>query len=408
MPLFKRKPFSLVDPPENLDPDEQVFQVRFTKEIFIDYQEYLNRLNIYRQRVWTCKVTGKTNLTYEEALVSEQRAIEKVQEFPQELMVPVLQMIQYSTLNLNDLVNTIYKKLQEHFLEGAELYGRKDESVCACKILKVIEEEGSNVRYEVGWFNTNKTITGTSILGADALIRKKPPFSRSVIKSFIRESTSQSAPWVVHEKLARKHGISTEPGEEVKHKLTILNGCVHTKKENITCNGKRKALDVDKEKNRKKRQKVENENFDLLESTKKKSKKDEEKPKVAPIKYPIDDLLVQPGKDDPVFADRPSPSTDFSVPLECVGDLLMVWDFCSSFGRLLNLWPFSLENFEKAICHKNSNCSLIVEVHSTILGLLIRDEGSYFEIMQKKNRKPKITLIKWTEYLCDFIEMEST
>lgn len=108
------------------------------------------------------------------------------------------------------------------------------------------------------------------------------------------------------------------------------------------------------------------------------------------IKYPIDDLLVKPGKDDPVFTDRPSPSTDFRVPLECVGDLLMVWDFCSSFSRLLNLFPFSLENFEKAVCHKNSNLGLIVEVHSAILSLLIKDEGDYFEIIKKKNRKPKV------------------
>ncbi|KAK1267293.1 hypothetical protein QJS04_geneDACA009058 [Acorus gramineus] len=405
MPLFKRKPFSLAVPPDDLDPNELVYQVRFTKEIFRDYREYLNRLNLYRQRSWTCKVTGKTNLTYEEALVSEQRAIEKVQEFPQKLMMPTLQMIQFSTLNLNDLVNAIAKKLQEHFLEGAELYGKKDESVCACKILKVLEKEGGNVEYKVGWFNTNKTITGTSILGADDLIRKKPPFTRSVIKSFIRESTLQSAPWVVHEKLARKHGISTEPCDEVKHKFIVLNGCVRPKKEK-TYDIEMKTLDADEGKNRKKRQRVDTVNSEVLESLKKKAKEVEEKPKVELIKYPIDDFLVKPGKDDPVFTDRPSPSTDFRLPLECVGDLLMVWDFCSSFSRLLNLFPFSLENFEKAVCHKNSNLGLIVEVHSAILSLLIKDEGDYFEIIKKKNRKSKITLMKWTEYVCDFLEME--
>lgn len=59
-------------------------------------REYLNRINLYRQRVWVCKVTGKTSLTYEEALVSEKRAGEKVQQFPKELMAPVLRIIQYS------------------------------------------------------------------------------------------------------------------------------------------------------------------------------------------------------------------------------------------------------------------------------------------------------------------------
>lgn len=58
--------------------------------------DYLNRINLYRQRVWTCKVTGKTNMTYEEAMVSEKHATEKVQQIPKELMAPALRIIQYS------------------------------------------------------------------------------------------------------------------------------------------------------------------------------------------------------------------------------------------------------------------------------------------------------------------------
>lgn len=58
--------------------------------------DYLQRLNLYRQRVWSCKVTGKTGLTYEEAIVSEQRATEKFLQFPKEFMTPALKIIQYS------------------------------------------------------------------------------------------------------------------------------------------------------------------------------------------------------------------------------------------------------------------------------------------------------------------------
>lgn len=38
MPLFKRKPFALAEKPKDLKPNELVFQVRFTKEIFRDYR----------------------------------------------------------------------------------------------------------------------------------------------------------------------------------------------------------------------------------------------------------------------------------------------------------------------------------------------------------------------------------
>lgn len=37
MPLLRRKPFALAEPPEELKPDELVYQIRFTKEIFRDY-----------------------------------------------------------------------------------------------------------------------------------------------------------------------------------------------------------------------------------------------------------------------------------------------------------------------------------------------------------------------------------
>lgn len=99
---------------------------------------------------------------------------------------------------------------------------------------------------------------------------------------------------------------------------------------------------------------------------------------------------MKPGVDDPVFTDRPSPSRDFNVPMECVGDLLMVWDFCSSFGRLLHLSPYSLEYFENALCHKEGNVILLVETHSALLRLLIKDNGKYFLAVQKRNRKLKV------------------
>lgn len=112
-----------------------------------------------------------------------------------------------------------------------------------------------------------------------------------------------------------------------------------------------------------------------------------------PIIYPIDDLLVKPSADDPNFTDRPTPSTDFHVPTDCVGDLLMVWNFFTSFGTLLHLWPFSLEDFENAICHKDSELMLILESHSAILKFLIKDGGDYFTAIQNKRKKLKVSLI---------------
>ncbi|KAF3444212.1 hypothetical protein FNV43_RR13902 [Rhamnella rubrinervis] len=396
MPLLKRKPFPLAESPKDLEPRELVYQVRFTKEIFRDYHEYLNRINSYRQRVWMCRVTGKTNLTYEEALVSEKRATEKVQQFPTEVVVPALRIIQYSMLSLKDLADTIAAKLQDCLFVGDELSGRKDDGVYACKILKVLEENDT-IRYEVAWVDRNKKVVETSILNGEDLVKKKQPFSRNNLKSFIRESTYRSSPWVLHDKLARKYGISTDLPMELRGQFSFQDGL-------IICNKKRKKNGEDKNINgevkhglqKSKRKKVDVSTSVVTEDNEYKEE---------PVKYPIDDLLVKPGADDPVFTDRPSLSRDFNVPMECVGDLLMVWDFCSSFGRLLHLLPYSLENFESAICHKEGNVILLVETHAALLRLLIKDDGKYFLALQKRQRKLKITLVTWTEYLCDFLEM---
>ncbi|KAL5160482.1 Vacuolar cation/proton exchanger 5 [Glycine soja] len=70
--------------------------------------DYLNRLNQYRQRVWTCKITGKSGLTYEEALVLEKHAAEKVQQIPEELVAPALRIIHYT----DRLAGMIYRSIQ--------------------------------------------------------------------------------------------------------------------------------------------------------------------------------------------------------------------------------------------------------------------------------------------------------
>lgn len=109
-----------------------------------------------------------------------------------------------------------------------------------------------------------------------------------------------------------------------------------------------------------------------------------------PVKYPIDDLLVKPTADDPILPKRPPLSRAFRVPLDSVGDLLMVWEFCLSFGGLLCLSPFSLSDLENAICNKESNLVLVVEIHAALLHLLIRDEGEYFTCLLNKKKKLKV------------------
>ena len=96
------------------------------------------------------------------------------------------------------------------------------------------------------------------------------------------------------------------------------------------------------------------------------------------------------GLDDVVFTYHPSLLRDFTIPIDCVGDPLMVWGFASSIGMLMHLFLFSLQDFENAICHKDNNLIVIVETHFALLRLLIKDDGQYFTTIQENKWKPKV------------------
>lgn len=137
-------------------------------------------------------------------------------------------------LSLKDLADTVAVKLQECLFVGTELYGRKDDQIYPCKIVKVLENVADEVQYEVVWLDKNKKETETALLNAEDLVQKKPPLSRRFLKSFIRESTYRSAPWVLHDKLAQNHGISTDLPQELRSKAFFRDGL-------LVCSKKRKT-----------------------------------------------------------------------------------------------------------------------------------------------------------------------
>lgn len=117
-------------------------------------------------------------------------------------------------LGLYELVDKIYASLLEEVFEGIELHANKDGNVAPCKILKILDSGGTKM-CEVGWIRKGKAITNTSVIKAADLFYRRAPVSRNTLKFFIRDATSQSNPWVIHENLAKKFGITIEPPDSV-------------------------------------------------------------------------------------------------------------------------------------------------------------------------------------------------
>lgn len=115
MPLLHKQKFNKAPIPENLKPDQEVFYSKLTHEIFLDYEwefqkqiiyseffsfifnlkisAYFERTILCNSLVWTCALTGKTVLTYAEAIESEKKAKKTISSFPSLLEKAIIYLI---------------------------------------------------------------------------------------------------------------------------------------------------------------------------------------------------------------------------------------------------------------------------------------------------------------------------
>eukprot|EP00803_Ostreobium_quekettii_P008329 evm.model.scf_1016.8 EVM.evm.TU.scf_1016.8 scf_1016:51464-51999(+) len=124
MPLLKRKPYAPgVGLPPDLKHGEQVFVLRLTGEAFRAYGDYLAKMRLYQGRVWSCRYTGRTGLTYEEALREEAKATALLAKFPAECEEVAIRMVHHCSARLDELVNRVYEAFRPRAEGGKENEG---------------------------------------------------------------------------------------------------------------------------------------------------------------------------------------------------------------------------------------------------------------------------------------------
>lgn len=101
-----------------------------------------------------------------------------------------------------------------------------------------------------------------------------------------------------------------------------------------------------------------------------------------------DDLLpFNPTKNKALWAVLSKPEIDSfpGIPASCTQDVLMIWNFLSTFHRIISLHPFDLEDFVAALIYKPADISeasdptpplLLAETHLALLKLLLSDGSS--------------------------------
>ncbi|XP_068208965.1 bromodomain adjacent to zinc finger domain protein 1A [Palaemon carinicauda] len=145
MPLLNKKPFIRREPPPNLDDNDTVFYSDITNEVFTEYEDYWARLVLCNAMVWTCELTGRPNLTYAEAVESENKARKCLANVPKELRKPMLYI---TTLTRRgryaDTSDDVFSFVRDRYFVGEEVEAIVRKHWYDCKVLRVIhptEEE---------------------------------------------------------------------------------------------------------------------------------------------------------------------------------------------------------------------------------------------------------------------------
>ncbi|KAL1447653.1 hypothetical protein MTO96_028455 [Rhipicephalus appendiculatus] len=119
MPLYGKDPFIRQKPPADLKPNDEVFFCKITNEGFRNYDEYFARVILCNSLVWTCSLTGKPGLTYQDALSSEEHALKVLSTFPVALKKPLLYIASLTRRGrLADLCDDVYSFARDRYFVG--------------------------------------------------------------------------------------------------------------------------------------------------------------------------------------------------------------------------------------------------------------------------------------------------
>ncbi|CAI8494050.1 unnamed protein product [Hanseniaspora opuntiae] len=108
MVLYKKKKATLSDPlvlPSEFGVDTKVFVIRETGEWFPKYKDYIKRLWFYMHNNFTCEITSHTNLTFFQAMASEEEEFNRLEmRFPIKIRAPMAEFLHFNPISRFDLL----------------------------------------------------------------------------------------------------------------------------------------------------------------------------------------------------------------------------------------------------------------------------------------------------------------
>ncbi|KAI0014190.1 ATP-utilizing chromatin assembly and remodelling N-terminal-domain-containing protein [Xylariaceae sp. FL0662B] len=236
MVLFKRKPVQFLQAPPVDDDSTEVWHIPQTGEVFVTYDDYLNRMDFYNQPRFICQITGHSGLTFFEALKSELAGAQEVEQaFPEALKGPVLRRVQFQTISrIDTLVDVIYDEFKAdyypgeavtiHLVNGERLTGIvRDKARLGSKVLP----DGTLTQPYSRYFTS---IDGRpdeeAVVDSEHIYRDRKIFTKSVLRSFIKKTVTREAwtgaPWLVKHDVAAQYHIDTRVPPHLRYDNKLL------------------------------------------------------------------------------------------------------------------------------------------------------------------------------------------
>ncbi|GFR65697.1 tyrosine-protein kinase BAZ1B-like [Elysia marginata] len=193
MPLLGKKVFSTTPMSPQNGTTDAPYLIPHTKERFESKSEFEKRKDLYNQSIWTCRATGHTGLTHEEACKSEQTVMEQLStQFPKCFEKDVLTLVHHNTISLDTIVDKAWWKINQQFLVGERVNLK-------VKVAdKFIELQ-----------NEAKVIH--SVPASDLQRIERSP-SKDLLRLFVRVSairsgTAATSPWIVNSDLVAQYRL---------------------------------------------------------------------------------------------------------------------------------------------------------------------------------------------------------
>ncbi|KAI8340761.1 hypothetical protein BC941DRAFT_347555, partial [Chlamydoabsidia padenii] len=345
--------------------------------------QYLERITLYRQPIWQCESSGRSNLTYAEALESERIEKDKVQnKLPVELQKAILKRAQFQNTRLDAVVEDVYSYFINRYLPVPNLEDQTSDD--AKYKVQLVDEDFQAMDDYID------TVTRKDIK------RDRLSFSKNLLKKFLRESlvkeTYLGAPWTVNDQFAERFQIDTTLPEELETAKSLAYS-KSRKMRSLAAAERRKELEMAGTTSS-------TEGSTTQRVPTEKSRMEQFRRLEIQLKYPMEDLDIPSYRRNPPLVNStvvldmsigsgnenkevPNPTGDLpprpkatheTVATNYFGAFLMVWSFLNVFSRPLHLSPFTLDDFESALrCTSvDEKREMVYEVIVSLLNCIIR------------------------------------